>query len=132
MVIAAVSCAYAGQAATVIAKVPFTFMVGQISLPAGDYLFYENTNGLIRIQSAHRDECMVLTVPGKSVGNDGKAKILFHRYGNENFLSQVFNGLGDSSLKLIVSKFEKERMTAASNPVAENTQPRDVVIFGSR
>lgn len=132
LVIAAVSFANAGQFYTLTAKVPFDFTVGEVSLPAGDYTLYESTSGSITVQSTHRNECMYLTNPGTSAKDHGRVRFIFHRYGEQYFLSEVFNGTEGASRKLAVSKLEKDHIGAASYAVAENPQPRDVVIFGTR
>jgi hypothetical protein len=132
LVIAAISSAFAGQSARVSAKVPFAFTIGKESLPAGTYTFYENANGLIRIQNTQGDAYVYATNPGTTARVDGQAKFIFHRYDEQYFLSEVFNGTEDSSRKFAVSKLEKDLIGAASQAVAENSQPRDVVIYGTR
>ena len=132
LVIAAVSSAYAGQSATLTAKVPFAFSVGAVSLPAGDYTIYEATNGFITIVSAHRIECRLLSHIGTSAKNDGNARITFHRYGDQYILAEVFNGTEDASLKLWTSKLEKDLIGAAPHDVSENSRQPDVVVFGTR
>jgi hypothetical protein len=133
LVIAAVASAYAGQAVTLRAKIPFAFTIGEVSLPAGDYTFYyDAATTMIKTESAHFNECVFLTHPGTSARDDGKVKIIFHQYGDQYFLSEVFNGLERAGHKLWTSKLEKDRMGAAAQAAAQNSPQSDVVVFGTR
>ena len=128
--LAAVS-AYAYVSSTVIAKVPFSFSVGNESLPAGHYTLYQSSEGYVSLLGPQGSAFLGWTLPGRTVRPDGEPKIVFHRYGDQYFLSEIFSGTDNVSRKLPVSKLEKEHR-ASSPAVAENRQERDVVIFGTR
>ena len=121
---------YAYVSSTVIAKVPFAFSVGDESLPAGHYTLRQNSEGNLSLLGPQGSAFLGWTLPGRTVRPDGQPKIVFHRYGDQYFLSEIFSGIDDASRKLPVSKLEKEHK-ASSPPVAENRE-RDVVIFGTR
>jgi hypothetical protein len=130
--VVAVSSAYAGPRVTLTAKVPFAFTVGEVSLPAGDYTLYEAETGLIKIQGAEVNKCMYFTQPGTPARYDGKVRLVFHQYGDQYFLSEVFNGLEGNGRKFRTSKLEKDRMGAAAQAAAQDSPQSDVVVFGTR
>lgn len=131
-----VACAFAAGTNTPVlkAKIPFGFSVGKVSLPAGEYTVFERDGkNILLIQGDQTNQqFVVLSHPGNSSAPDGKGKLLFHRYGDQYFLSQVFPWFEDAGHKLPVSKQEKEIIGATSNKVAENPAPVDVFVFGTR
>jgi hypothetical protein len=129
LVIAVVSFAYAGSSSTTTAKVPFAFSVGKVSLPAGEYTINELSSGLIRIQGDGSHQCFDLTNPGTSPGKDTSARLVFHRYDDQYFLSETYNGVDDAVRRFPISKLEKELMATGSNSVAENSRRPDVVVI---
>jgi hypothetical protein len=129
LVIAAVSFAYAGSSSTTTAKVPFAFSVGKVSLPAGEYTIYELSSGSLRIQGDGSRQCINLTNPGTSSRTDTNARLVFHRYDDQYFLSEAYNGVDNAVRRFPVSKLEKEHMATGSNSAAENSGRPDVVVI---
>ena len=99
-----VSAAHA-QSATVSANIPFDFTVGKQVYPAGNYLLrpWGTVHGDILIQN--RDESRdsrVLTEDCTKLGEAEKTVLIFHRYGDQYFLEQVWiegNTIGRQFLK---------------------------------
>src|SRR5262249_52151021 len=81
------------------ASVPFNFVIKESALPAGEYvlaLVRIGGSDAVRIQSADGHITrFVLTRFAKAIASRGEAKLVFNRYGDQYFLSQVW-GLGDS------------------------------------
>ncbi len=130
-----VASAYAvGSTVLLKVKIPFSFSVGQSSLPAGEYTILDRDGrGVLLFQGDQTNQaCAVLSHPGNSFAPDGKRKLLFHQYGDQYFLSQVFPGFETAGYKLPVSKQEKEQMATTSNKLAQSSAPVDVVIYGTR
>jgi len=80
-----------------VANIPFQFTVNTVSLPAGEYSLAAQPNGNGVIQLVNLDTCrtvMVMapatmsTYKGKS-GDTGK--VIFHRYGDRYFFSEVWS-----------------------------------------
>ena len=74
------------------ATVPFAFDVANVNLPAGSYtvsiLPPYNT---IKVQSADgRKAATISAIPSQKSVNSERAKLVFHRFGNEYFLAQVW------------------------------------------
>jgi hypothetical protein len=81
------------------ASVPFNFVIRDRALPAGEYvlaLVQLGGSEAIKIQSA--DGHITGFVPtrfAKAIASQAEPKLVFNRYGDQYFLSQVW-GLGDS------------------------------------
>jgi hypothetical protein len=131
LVIAAVSSAHAGSSSIGIAKIPFAFSVGTVTLPAGEYTIRANASGLIMIQGTGSDQSMSYTYPGTSPKNDDRLRLVFHRYDDQYFLSEVFNGTDNPGRKLPVSKLEKEHMRTGSHQVAADSRRPDAVVLAA-
>ncbi len=75
------------------AHVPFAFVAGKESLPAGEYTFvfdYENTPMVVAIQSADgkSHDVMLAEIAGEHrVAKE--SKLVFEKIGDQNYLSQV-------------------------------------------
>jgi hypothetical protein len=124
------AASFAGTGTTLTAKVPFAFTVGEKSVPAGNYTIYEPNPGLIRFGGDQGNLIFLITNPGTRAGDDSSAKLVFHRYGDQYFLSEVFDGTGrQEGLRIQVSKLEKEYMTKGSNSTAANRRQTDIVVY---
>jgi hypothetical protein len=98
------------------ATVPFDFTVGQTQLSAGTYeisplahaagIEIRNSKTAKRVLSVFRSE--------HSRNNDSRTKLVFNRYGDKYFLSQVSRGLDGGVMQLPTSKLENEVRIANS------------------
>jgi hypothetical protein len=91
------------------AYIPFQFTVGDKTLPAGEYVF-EQTNratlrDTLRISSNHstRD---VLVPAWRLAGTPREMRLVFHRYGEVSYLSQLQGMDGEQGLQLVESRAE--------------------------
>ena len=87
--------AYAESPGTIRTHIPFDFIVGETTLPAGKYVIkLPPASGLqsrILLRSADgRLTCIALTLPGQAKGDHKKSEITFTRVGDQYYLSQVF------------------------------------------
>jgi hypothetical protein len=110
------------------ATIPFNFTVNGSQLPAGNYtLGSDITNPLIlkisdRTQHVH---VMVLAMP--SADEKRKAnQLVFHKYGNQYFLSEIRSQESAINLQLATSKQEKKARTETQ--VAGLPVNNDVII----
>lgn len=73
-------------------KVPFSFSVQDHSLPAGEYnIFTVLPERAIRITSTDgRYSAVVNTLPNYASSPAENSRLIFHRYGDEYFLAQVW------------------------------------------
>ncbi|MFN2577108.1 MAG: hypothetical protein ABR607_05400 [Pyrinomonadaceae bacterium] len=126
LALAAMSAAVAnGQASRkLVAQVPFDFVVAEKTLRAGGYQVHSinQAGDAIAIQSANGDRVLRLTSPQQRNDREMNAKLVFHRYGNTYFLSQIWMA-GDSTGRELAKTraeraIERELKTIASNKPA--------------
>ena len=100
----------------VLASIPFAFTAGDVTLPAGVYRVEEVRDGspVLRIRNTDgKPAMMVLTSPASINQPQANSKLIFHRYADHYFLSQVWSaGCGRELPK---SAKEKEQALAAHN-----------------
>ena len=120
------------------ANIPFEFIVGDKTLPAGAYT--------VTAADAARDALMIQSADGKNSAlrmsgpteqkNKGRAQMVFHRYGQNYFLAQVWNG-ESTGRELAKSKQERavERELASissKSELARSTYETIVVVAAAR
>jgi hypothetical protein len=93
-------------------NVPFNFMAGAKTLPAGEYQIQTERPNVVLIQS--RDSKSSTNLVAHSAQNteiNGVAVLRFNRYGDRYFLSQIWTG-SDLGQELPKSRAEKEQIAA--------------------
>jgi len=91
-----------------ITDIPFAFTVANKTLPPGRYIVTRMSETTLRIFSSHKQGTVVLTtkVEGKPLENAGK--MVFHRYGDAYFLSEVWGAASGTGRKVFQSRAERE------------------------
>jgi hypothetical protein len=93
--------------------VPFNFVVGDRTLPAGEYTFMLVQTGgsdSVKIQSADGHiTTFVLTRAARAKAWQSEPKVVFNRYADQYFLSQVY-GLGDSTTQQLAKPRVEDRL----------------------
>jgi len=108
----------AQSGATVTAEIPFAFDVGNAHLDAGNYMVdeYVSRRGILEVKSIHGSGT-AFVMAGQfedNPGSSGKSRLVFNKYGDQYFLSQVWMEDGTLGCKLAASKREKEVMNTAT------------------
>lgn len=107
------------------ATIPFQFTVGQKTLPAGEYTFSSPlARGVVGIWNRDLNKLYgTLAQPGYARSlNDGKVELVFHRYGQSYFLSEIRNGSGAMTYLFPEAKLEAEhRKVSGHTPGAALT-----------
>lgn len=89
------------------AKIPFAFTVGKAHLPAGTYIIHQSQPSVVLFEArGGTGGAFVLTAPG----NDSRRspyRLVFHRYGDQYFLSEIHGSAGEAVQMLYPSKAEK-------------------------
>ena len=100
-------------------NVPFAFSAEGHVLPAGEYLVHTVTpERSIRIVSADgKHSAIVNTLPNYASSPSTNSRLVFHRYGNEYFLAQVWTGGQNVVRDLVSSKLAMK--IAASGGTSE-------------
>jgi hypothetical protein len=99
-------------------NIPFAFTAGSIALPAGEYrvekLALDSSMLLIRCTDGSAAK-IVPSIAADANGTPTQSKLVFHRYGNRYFLSQVWVAGHSQGRELPESAKEKEQALAAHN-----------------
>jgi hypothetical protein len=93
-------------------NVPFNFVAGAKTLPAGAYHVRTDGPSVVWIQSA--DLKTVLTLTTHSAQNEqmyGIGALNFNRYGDRYFLSQIWMG-GNTGQQVLKTRAEREQIAA--------------------
>jgi hypothetical protein len=110
----AVVSANAQSSRTVISNVPFEFVVGDSTLPAGEYRIARALGNALTIQKADaNDSASRLTNEIRPRKDKQHARLVFHRYGERYFLAEVWSGADSMGRQL--SKSRQERAIEREN-----------------
>ena len=72
-------------------NIPFSFTVDDVRMPAGEYVISSPTQHVVIIRHVGGPETKAtITNYGSSTNSDGRAKLVFHRYGNAYFLAAAW------------------------------------------
>ncbi len=96
------------------ADIPFDFVVGTKTLPKGSYTvkLHETSRNVLVISGRDNNEAafsLSITVAAEDI-EDNSPKLIFHRYGDQYFLSQVWNGARLAGKELLKSQQELEHL----------------------
>ena|ERR1051326_9058444 len=128
-VMLAVVSVYANPTGSIKANIPFDFSVGDKTLPAGAYTVAASTTPDVLL--IRREDCraaaMVVALRMPTEQGEDQTKLIFHRYGDQYFLAQVWS-TGDSGVReLPKSRTEREMIKSRSKRLARNAVEPEVV-----
>lgn len=109
---------------SMVVNIPFQFVAGKTTLPAGEYLVQSPEAGraVILMHRAIPDASVALvTMPAAVRDPQSASKLVFNRYGNRYFLSQIWKQGYRQGKQLPKSPREKELTRLASIEKAEVT-----------
>src|SRR5258708_6073920 len=83
-----------------VTNIPFSFIAGQKTLPAGEYTLEPNRKGsdyvwLVQSRNGHAT-ALFTTNPVQASETQGHSKLVFNKYGDQYFLSQIWEA-GESA-----------------------------------
>jgi hypothetical protein len=113
---------YAEVEPRVIATIPFAFIVGNKTLPAGDYTIDRpdfNEPNVLLIRNANNHIAIFTnaeSVQAKQMPN--RSELIFNRIGDKYFLSKVWVTGDDIGCEIPKPRAERELELSASNPSA--------------
>lgn len=99
------------------ANIPFDFHIGAALMPAGEYLV-THTSGILLLRGQYnrpKSAGAIVISAAKGIGNAGD-KLVFNRYGDEYFLSTVWQATAGSGLMVPKTKREKEIAASFARP----------------
>lgn len=117
LLVAAFTSVQAQSDRLITANVPFNFMIKDRALPAGEYVFalvQVGGSDAVKIQTA--DGHITAFVPTRSArakASPTEPKLVFNRYADQYFLSQVF-GLEDSTAQQLARPRAEERLAKSA------------------
>ncbi|MDQ5844709.1 MAG: hypothetical protein M3539_05370 [Acidobacteriota bacterium] len=94
----------------VVAHIPFEFVLGDKAMPAAEYRVRPAAalGKAILIQTADSNNAALrLTNTLEPIKNQTRARLVFHKYGRQYFLAEVWTGGDDSGLQLLKSRQER-------------------------
>jgi hypothetical protein len=100
------------QAQTEVINIPFDFNVGNETLPAGEYVVRRNRSDsepiwLIENRDGNAGAFFITaTVHARRTQN--RTKLIFNKYGDQHFLSQIWITGNNSGRELVVQRQERE------------------------
>ena len=92
------------------ATIPFAFNVGDMVLPAGDYTISDagwRPSGVIELRTADAKHAVLATAFNDDKKPVNAGELVFNKYGDKYFLSEVLCPAGGMNVKLTTSKLEK-------------------------
>jgi hypothetical protein len=118
----------------IVANVPFSFIVGDKEMPAGTYWVQPTTigSGILRIAGTENSKSTVRLSTLLHRNYTGKGKLVFHRYQDQYFLSEIWQTGETDGRQLMKSNREKatQREQLASNVRREPYQVIEVMVVG--
>lgn len=119
------------------ADIPFTFTVGDKTLPSGEYIIErinrQTIQETLQIRTADgRTSVLVRTMPFQTKSGQDSAKLVFNCYGEKRYLSQLWTPGDNFGLELHKSRTERAlrrelRMKAPEGELAKSTP--DLVVY---
>lgn len=134
----AVSCstaAHAQSARTMKFHIPFNSMFNKTSMPAGDYTVRILDGASAKVLLIQSDDGRVKAAAASSIAVTAResashAKLVFNRYGDQYFLSQVWAPGQDIGRELYKSRLEREiRKGTQTAKTASPAQPATMALL---
>jgi hypothetical protein len=110
-----------------VTNIPFNFIVGQKTLPAGEYTVEPNRRDshnvwLVQSRDGHVS-ALFTTMSVRTSEAQDKAKLVFHKYGDQYFLSQIWRTGDNGGRELRMPRLERE--------LAKNTIERETIVLAN-
>jgi len=104
------------------ANIPFQFHVGNKALPAGEYIIHQLENSdltVMEISSADGKLSALFNVEAEQANSaPEKTELIFNKYGDRYFLSELFDEGNADGNKLVASRDEKQARKEGGAEVA--------------
>jgi type IV secretory pathway protease TraF len=111
------------QEQAVVVQVPFAFENGTQHLPAGKYRIDLNSEPLMSLHGTVANSAgFAMTIPAITSKPSQRGKVVFHRYGNRYFLSEVWMAGESTGRVCVMSRREKNLQIAQNAAAITNTE----------
>jgi hypothetical protein len=120
LIVSSVAPAYAQSGAKMKATIPFDFALNDKTIPAGDYIVEPVQFGsqlALRMRDVNgHTTATVPTRPVQASEFQAEARLVFHRYGDQYFLSEAWTAGERTGHEITKSRAEAELAKSASAP----------------
>ena len=111
------------QRTHVMVDVPFPFQEGTHSFPAGVYHIEETSANMLLVRSENGDQIKLVMALGETcLKAPSTGKLVFHKYGDRYFLSDIWRANSTVGRQMLVSRAEKELRGTPAKWRAPETQ----------
>ena len=103
-------------------NIPFAFTAARVALPAGEYRVQKaayQSSALLIQRTDQGAASMVMSFAAEAKAQKAESKLVFRRYGNRYFLSEIWIAGSARGRELPKSPQEKEQALAAHNEMPE-------------
>src|SRR6516162_6176185 len=101
-------------------NIPFSFTVDDVRMPSGEYTISSSSERVVNLQHVGGPEAKAtMTNNGSSTKSDGRAKLVFHKYGNAYFLSAAWLPNSDHAREFYASTNEIQIARGGGQDVVE-------------
>jgi hypothetical protein len=131
MIVSISSIGIAGLSSRVSADIPFDFTVGSKEFKAGEYYvdrLQGSSTGTLVIRSRVSNQTSNFNINNVIDRSDKGARLVFHRYGNQYFLAQIFDGVSSEGAQLFKSKAEREASKKRDIITQNNSEPEIMTV----
>jgi ABC-type uncharacterized transport system permease subunit len=103
---------YAQSERSGVLNIKFNFIVGGKTLPAGEYIVEPNrtdSHNVWLVQSKEGNaSALFTTMPVRANQTQEETRLVFHKYGDQYFLSQIWTPGGNTGRELLMPRVERE------------------------
>jgi hypothetical protein len=89
-------------------KIPFSFVVGNQTLPPGHYVVTRFNDSTLRFYNSQRQSAFVPTHSVEGKAPESAGKMVFHRYGTTYFLFEVWSAAKGTGRQVFASRAEEK------------------------
>jgi hypothetical protein len=99
-------------------NIPFAFAVEDSSLPDGEYLVFTVTSerSILIVSTDCKHSAIVNTLPNYASSPSENSRLVFHRYGDEYFLTQVWTAGQNLARNSLSNKRAMEIASSGGKP----------------
>ncbi len=116
--LAASTCFGQTKRGDVITNVPFPFVVANRTLPPGRYIVTPLGETNLRIHVAQNQGVIVQTHSVQGNASEGVTRVVFHRYGDTYFLSEVWVAANGTGSQVFPTEAERESAKRSHGEIA--------------
>ncbi len=113
LTVAAVALPACAQTTAAVGDIPFEFVAGNMIMPAGNYaISFPNERFTVALTGADRHTHVVNSNPKEIPSGMEQSQLVFHKYGDRYFLSEIRTPMGGREFP--ISRMEREAISTVS------------------